>query len=386
MRIPTSDDSFQNERVLPEIEAAVRGVLLDSRGPRPPVIPDLEKDVSDLLGGCIAVAVQSGTAAMMLALRGMGIGPGDEVITPPNSDLTTTSVVSHVGARFVLCDVEDDTMNLDPSLIEARITPRTKAIFPVHLAGHPADMDPILDIAKRRGLRVIEDACLSLGATYRGRLTGLIGDVGCLSFGVGKVISGGGDGGMVVTRNEAIAHEVRLLRGVGSYPSLTDLPPEQRALANSLRFEREGYFVQMNAMQAAILRVKLPHLAAWQAERDGLAAHYAARFSGTPVRAPIVRPDCTHTWRDYVVRVPQRDAVRAALRERGIATHIRYIPPVHLQPVHAKLGLGPGSFPVVERIASEQLGLPLYTGLRLEQVDEIAATVLEAISGATVRS
>jgi dTDP-4-amino-4,6-dideoxygalactose transaminase len=380
MRIPASDDSYQNQRVLPQIEAEVKRLLLDSRTPRTPEIPALEKDISERLGGCIAVAVQSGTAAMTLALRGMGIGPGDEVIAPPNSDLTTTSSVSHTGGRFVLCDVEDDTMNLDPARIEEKITPRTKAIFPVHLAGHPADMDPILDIARRRGLMVVEDACLSLGATYKGRITGLIGDVGCLSFGIGKVISGAGDGGMVVTRNEAIAHEVRLLRGVGSYPSITDLPPEQRMLVTSLNFEREGYFVQMNAMQAAILRVKLPHLADWQAERNALADRYASRFAGTPVRAPVVRPGCTHTWRDYIVRLPGRDTVRTALRERGIATHVRYIPPVHLQPVHRGLGLGPGSFPVTERIAAEQLGLPMYPGLRPEQVDEIAAATLDAVA------
>ncbi len=383
--ISASDDSFQNQRVLPQIEAEVRRLLLESRTPRTPEIPALEKDISDLLGGCIAIAVQSGTAAMTLALRGMGIGPGDEVIAPPNSDLTTTSSVSHTGGRFVLCDVEDDTMNLDPALIEARITPRTKAIFPVHLAGHPADMDPILDIAKRHGLLVLEDACLSLGGTYKGRITGLIGDVGCLSFGIGKVISGAGDGGMVVTRDERIAHEVRLLRGVGSYPSITDLPPEERLLVSNLRFEREGYFVQMNAMQAAILRVKLPHLAEWQVERQALADRYASRFAGTSIKAPVTRPECAHTWRDYIIRLPHRDAVRVALRERGIATHVRYIPPVHLQPVHRGLGLGPGSFPVAERIAAEQLGLPMFPGLMPEQVDEVAAATLDAVSRAGFR-
>jgi dTDP-4-amino-4,6-dideoxygalactose transaminase len=241
-------------------------------------------------------------------------------------------------------------------------------------------MHPIMEIATRRGLTVVEDACLSLGATYHGRQTGLIGDAGCLSFGIGKVISGAGDGGMVVTRDPAVAHEVRLLSGVGQHPSGTDFSPEQRLHIHGQQNEREGYFLQINAIQASIVRIKLRHLPAWQAERQTLADRYAARFAGTPVTAPIVKPGCTHTWRDYAVRLPHRDHVRAALRERGIATHLRYVPPVHLQPVHKHLGLGPGSFPVAERVAGEVLGLPLYPGLSPEQVDEVAGAVLDALA------
>jgi dTDP-4-amino-4,6-dideoxygalactose transaminase len=310
----------------------------------------------------------------------MGIGPGDEVITPPNSDLTTNSAVSHCGAQFVLCDIEDDTMNIDPSLIEACITPRTKAIFPVHLTGHPADMDPIMEIAKRHNLDVIEDACLSLGGTYHGRLTGLIGRVGTLSFGISKVISGAGDGGMVITRDEALAHEVRLLRAVGQYPSVVDLPPDERHKIHGQVCVREGYFVQMGGMEAAIVRLKIPHLAAWQAERQALAERYAGHFAGTPVRAPIVRAGCTHTWRDYVVRLPRREEVRMALHHRGIATNLRYLPPIHLQPVYQYLGIPRGRYPVAERAADELLGLPLYPGLQPEQVDEVATAVLDAVA------
>jgi dTDP-4-amino-4,6-dideoxygalactose transaminase len=380
MRIPASDDSVQHRRLLDEIEATVREVLLEMQTAGSPRIAGLERDICDFVGGGIAVAVQSGTAAMFLALKALGIGPGDEVICPPNSDLTTTSSVSHTGARFVLCDIEPETMNIDPSLIERCITPRTKAIFPVHLYGHPADMGPIMEIAARRGLAVVEDACLSLGATYHGRQTGLIGDAGCLSFGIGKVISGAGDGGVLITRNPSVAHEVRLLRGVGQYPSGVDIPPEQRLLHNGQWNEREGYFLQMNTIQASIVRIKLRHLPAWQAERQALADRYAARFAGTPVTAPVVKPGCTHTWRDYAVRLPHRDHVRAALREQGIATHLRYVPPIHLQPVHRHLDLGPGSFPVAERAAGEVLGLPMYPGLSPEQVDEVAGAVLDALA------
>jgi dTDP-4-amino-4,6-dideoxygalactose transaminase len=380
MRILANDESPQHQRLYPELEATLRDMLLNMQSRGYEHIVGLEAAISDFFGGCHAVAVQSGRAAMFLGLKALGIGPGDEVITPPNSDLTTNSVVSQCGARFILCDVEDDTANIDPKLIEACITPRTKAIFPVHITGHPADMDPIMAIAKRRGLAVIEDACLSLGATYHGRLTGLIGDVGTLSFGIGKVISGAGDGGMVITRDAAIADEVRLLRGVGNFPSVTDVPPAERHTIRGQISVREGYFVQMGGMEAAIVRLKLPHLPAWQAERQALADRYAGHFAGTPVRAPLVRPGCTHTWRDYIVRVARRDEVREAVHRRGIATNLRYLPPVHLQPVHKSLGLGPGSFPVAERIADELLGLPLYPGLLPEQVDEIAAAVLDAVT------
>jgi len=384
MRIPFSDDSVQHRRLLPSIETTLREVLLDISAAGSVQIPALERDISDHLGGCHAMAVQSGTAAIFLGLKALGVGPGDEVITVPNSDLVTTSCVSHVRARFVLCDVEPDTMNLDPALVERLITPRTKAILPVHLAGHPADMQPIVDIARRHNLKVIEDACLSLGATYHGQQTGLIGDVGCFSFGIGKVISGGGDGGMVITRSASIPHEVRLLRGVGLYPGTTDASPEQRLRMHGQQNEREGYFLQMSAIQAAIVRLKLPHLAAWQAERQALAERYASHFAGTPVKAPTVRPGCTHTWRDYIVRLPNRDHVRAALRERGIATHLRYFPPVHLQPVHRSLGLGRGSFPVAERAADELLGLPMYPGLPAEHADEVATAVLDTLAARTV--
>jgi len=361
IRIPVSDDSVQNRRLLPQIEAALREILLAQVSPGRGHGTLLEQDVSNMLGGCHAVAVQSGTAAMLLAVRALGIGHGDEVITVPNSDLMTTATIGRAGARFVLCDVDPETMNIDPNLLEQHITPRTRAVFPVHMYGHPANMTPIMDIAARHGLAVIEDACLSLGAIYHGRYTGLIGSAGCFSFGIGKVIGGGGDGGMLVTPDPAVAHEARLLRGVGQ-----DL--------------REGYFVYMSDLQAAIVRIKLRHLAAWQAERQAVADRYARHFQGTPVKAPVIGPGCTHAWREYVVLVPGRDHVRQALAERGIGTAVRYIPPVHLQPVYRHLGLGPGSLPVAEALAERLLALPMYPGLLAEHVDEVAETVLEAVA------
>jgi dTDP-3-amino-3,4,6-trideoxy-alpha-D-glucose transaminase len=246
--------------------------------------------------------------------------------------------------------------------------------------GHPAEMDAITAIAARHGLAVIEDACLSLGATYKGRPTGLIGSAGCFSFGIGKVIGGGGDGGMVVTRDAAVAREAKLLRGVGQDPEPSELPQAERLRLHGQQNVREGHFVYLSDLQAAIVRLKLPHVAEWQAERQAVADRYARHFHGTPVKTPVIRPGCTHAWREYVVLVPGRDHVRRALADRGIATALRYIPPVYLQPVYRHLGLGPGTCPVAEHAADRLLAVPMYAGLLPEQVDEIAETVLTAVA------
>jgi len=380
MRIPNLDETWQHRQLLQALEETVRRVLLDEAYAVGQAAA-LEQEVTAFLGGGHAVAVQSGTAALFLTLKALGIGPGDEVIAPPNSDLATTASISHTGARFVLCDVEPETMNLDPDRVECRITDRTKAILPVHLYGHPAEMAPIMEIAQRRGLLVVEDACLAIGSSYHDQPAGLIGTAGCFSFGIRKVISGAGTGGMVVTPDADLARRVRLLRAVGQYRAMNEMTPEEREEVEGQRNEVEGYYLQMNNMQAAILRQKLPYLHRWRADRQAVAERYTGHFAGTAVLAPVVRPGCTHAWRDYVVQVPHRTEVRRALRDAGIGTGLRYIPPVHLQPVYKHLGLGPGSFPVAERVAERVMGLPIYPGLASEQVDEVAATVLAALSG-----
>jgi dTDP-4-amino-4,6-dideoxygalactose transaminase len=380
MRIPNLDETWQHRQLLPTLEGIVRRVLIDEDFAVTQAA-GLEQDVSTFLGGGHAVAVQSGTAALFLTLLALGLGPGDEVITAPNSDLATTASISHTGARFVLCDVEPDTMNLDPEMIERRITPRTKAILPVHLYGHPAEMGPIMEIARRHHLLVVEDACLAIGASYHGQATGHIGTAGCFSFGIRKVISGAGTGGMVVTHDPELARRIRLVRAVGQYPAMNEMTPSAREEVHGQQNLVEGYYLQLNNMQAAIVREKLRHLRDWQAQRQAIADHYARLFAGTRVTAPVMRSGCTHAWRDYVVQVPHRAEVRRALREAGIGTALRYIPPVYLQPVYRHLGLGPGSFPVAERVADRVLGLPMYPGLPTEQVDEVGSAVLVALRG-----
>jgi len=380
MRIPIYDVTIQHRRLLPELEAAVREVLLNGQSDVVPQVTGLEQEIGDWLGGAQAIGVQSGTAALFLILKALGIGPGDEVITVPNSDMATTSAISHAGARFVLCDIEPEAMTIDPALVEACVTPRTKAILPVHLYGHPAEMNPIVEIARRRGLMVVEDATLSLGATYHGQYTGLIGVAGALSFAAHKVIGGSGNGGMIVTRDSDLALRARLLRGYGQHPSRQEVPPELRYTHDAQHYLVEGYNLRLDSIQAALLRVKSRHLREWQAERQRLADRYAQRFAGTPVRVPTVKAGHTHAWRNYIVGLPDRDRVRQALRERGIATMALYIPPVHLHPVYAHLGLGRGTFPVAERVADHLLGLPLYPGLAPERVDEVADAVLESVA------
>lgn len=380
IRIPIFDTTIQHRRLLPALEAALRDVLLGAQWDVVPQVRDLEREMSAALGGGHAVGVQSGTAALFLILKALDIGPGDDVVTVANSDISTTAAISHTGARFVLCDVEPQTMTMDPADLERRLTPKTRAILPVHLYGHPADMGPIMEIARRRGLMVVEDAALALGATYYGETAGLIGAAGAVSFAAHKVIGGAGNGGMAVTRDPDLAERLRLLRGYGQHPARQEMPAAERHRLDRLEHLVEGYNLRLDSLQAAIVRVKLPYLPAWQAERQALADRYAGHFAGTRVQAPAVRTGCTHAWRNYIVRVPERDRVRENLLGRGIGVNTLYAPPVHLQPVYAALGLGRGSFPVAERAADELLGLPLYPGLASEAVDEVAGAVLDAVS------
>jgi dTDP-4-amino-4,6-dideoxygalactose transaminase len=378
MRIPVHDSTIQHRLLQADLEAAMREVLLKGQSDVVPQVVGLEEEIGALLGGCHAVGVQSGSAGLFLTLRALHIGPGDEVITVPNSDIATTASISHAGARVVLCDVEPGTMTLDPQLVQSRITARTRALLPVHLYGHPAAMHPLAELAERFNLHLIEDATLAFGATYHGRFAGTIGTAGVFSFAASKVIGGTGNGGMVVTRNPILAHRIRLLRGYGMDPSEQELPPEHRHAITRAAHLIEGYNLRLDSLQAAILRVKLPYRAVWQQERQQQAERYAAHFAGSDVRAPLVEAGCTHAWRNYVVTTPARDRVRRMLHERGIATHALYAPPVHLQPVYSRFQLPRGSFPIAEHLGDRLLGLPIYAGLPLEHVDEIAKSVIEA--------
>jgi dTDP-4-amino-4,6-dideoxygalactose transaminase len=383
--IPLTDVAWQHRQVRADIDLAIDRILTDIHADGAELIAALEATMTRRLGEAVhAIAVQSGLAAEFLLLKGLGIGPGDEVITVPNSDIATTAAISHTGARFVLVDVDARTHNLDPDLIEAAITPRTRAIVPVHMYGLPAAMDEINDVGRRHGLHVIEDATLALGAMYREAEVGSLGDAAFFSFAPRKVLGGTGRGGLAATRDAGLAARVRLLKGYGLDPGNGEAPISQRQWHAGLDHLAEGFNLQLNPMEAAVVNAKLTQANTWAARRQAIADRYAELLADIPVIvAPEVPPGLQHAWRNYVVRVPHRVRVRTRLRERGIATGVLYTPPIHLQTIYRGLGLGPGSFPVAEALARDLLCLPMHPGLTDEQVDTVVAALAAAVADGT---
>jgi dTDP-4-amino-4,6-dideoxygalactose transaminase len=312
-----------------------------------------------------AVGVSSGTDALLVAMMGLGIDRGDEVITSTYSFFATAGCIARLGARPVLVDIDPATFNLDPSAVAAAITPRTKAIMPVHLFGQSAELDPILEAARQRGIAVIEDAAQAIGARYKGRAVGSIGRAGCFSFFPSKNLGAFGDGGLVTTNDAALADTVRLLRGHGMRPKYY-----HHAVGGNFR---------LDALQAAVLRVKARHLAGWTAARQGNAARYRALL-GTAAAAghlvlPAEAPDRVHIYNQFVVRARDRDGLRRHLADVGIGTEIYYPLPFHLQPCFADLGYAPGAFPVAEAAAAQSLALPIYGELTEPQQQAVAAAI-----------
>jgi dTDP-4-amino-4,6-dideoxygalactose transaminase len=317
-----------------------------------------------MLGVGEAIAVSSGTDALLVAMMALGIGPGDEVVTSAFSFFATAGCVARLGARPVFVDIDPATFALDPRGVERAITPRTRAIVPVHLYGLAADMDPILERAAASGIPVIEDACQAIGATYRGRTLGSLGAVGCFSFYPSKTLGAFGDGGLVTTDEAALAAKIRLLRGHGAEQKY-----HHRTIGGNFRIDE---------IQAAVLRVKLPHLGGWIEARRRHAGRYDRLFAEAGldmVVPPTVPADRTHVYHQYVVRVPRRDDLRAHLASCGVGTEIYYPVPFHLQACFADLGYRAGAFPEAERAAAETLALPVYAELTPDQ----QASVLDGI-------
>ena len=355
--IPVVDLKAQYRALKPEIDRAVQRVLEDAQFVLGPAVSSFENDFAVFCRTSEAVGVNSGTSALHLALLAAGVGPGDEVITVPFTFIASVAAIEYAGARPVLIDVEPAFWTMDPARIEAAVTPRTRAIVPVHLFGQPADMDPILEIAARHGLAVIEDACQAHGSEYKGRRCGSMGRLGCFSFYPGKNLGAYGEGGAVVTSDSALARKVRLLRSWGE----------------ETRYEHKykGFNYRMDGVQGAVLGVKLKHLDGWTDARRSRAAEYRRRLSDTPAIAPAERPASRHVYHQYVVRVAERDAWRAALAGAGVQTAIHYPIPVHLQPAYCDLGYSRGDFPVAEQAAAEVLSLPMFPELTDEQIDSI---------------
>lgn len=382
MRIPLVDVAWQHEQVREAIDRALDQLLSDPTCDGSEFVRELESAFAHRLGTDVhAVSVQSGLAAEFLLLKALGIGSGDEVITVPNSDIATTAAISHTGARFVLVDIDPQTHNIDPARIEATITPRTRAIVPVHMYGLPAEMDAIRALGRRHGLKVIEDATLALGAEYRGAPAGALGDAAFFSFAPRKVLGGLGNGGMVTTRDPELAQRVRLLKGYGLDPARGEAPIAQRQRQAGFEHLVEGYNLKLDSVQAAVIAAKLARLDDWRDRRQTVADRYSERLAALPeVKPPYVPGYTRHAWRNYVVTVRERDRVRARLQDRGVTTAVLYIPPVHLQPVYRHLGLGPGLFPNAEAVSQRLLCLPMHPGLTQLEVDQVVDALGESIA------
>jgi dTDP-4-amino-4,6-dideoxygalactose transaminase len=351
----------QYQSIKGEVDAAVAGVLESGQFILGKEVAAFEGEFAAYCGAAHAIAVNSGTSALHLALLAMGVGPGDEVITVPFTFVASVAAILYTGARPVFVDIDPDSYNIDVRQIEPAITPRTKAILPVHLYGQPADLDPIFEIARRRNLTVVEDAAQAHGAQYKDLPVGAIGDIGCFSFYPTKNLAACGEGGAVVTNNPAYARTVRLLRDWGS----------EKKYEHTL----EGYNYRLEALQGAILRVKLRHLDRWNEARRAHAAQYGQTLSSAGVKTPRELPYARHVYHAYTIRTDSRSELRRHLDESGIQTAIHYPIPAHLQPAYADLGYRPGDFPVAEQAAREVLSLPIYPELTNDQIAAVAQAV-----------
>lgn len=350
-----------------EVMAAVHRVLESQQFIMGPEVAALEAEIADFVGCKFTLGCASGSDALLLALMAYGIGPGDEVVTPPFTFVATAGSIARLGARPVFVDIAAATYNLDPEKLESALTPRTKAIMPVHLFGLSAEMSEILKIARRHALPVIEDAAQAIGAKYKDQQVGSLGAMGCFSFFPSKNLGGAGDGGMMVTNDPDLADRLKILRLHGS--------------RTKYHYDVIGMNSRLDALQAAILRVKLAHLSRWTAARQTNAARYRALFAeyelGRKVELPVVPRDCEHVYNQFVIRVKKRDQLRAWLKDCGIPTEIYYPSPLHLQPAFAFLGYREGDFPCAESASREALALPIFPELTQQQQRAVVQAIAD---------
>jgi len=361
--IPFVNLRAQYHSIKSEVDAAILSVLENCQFTLGSEVAKFEEEFAAYTCSKFAIGVNTGTSALHLALLAADIGPGDEVITVPFTFVATVAAIHYTGARPVFVDIDPRTFTMDPLKIKAAITPRTKAIIPVHLYGQPADMDPIVAIAKKHNLVVIEDACQAHGAEYKGRRAGSLGDFGAFSFYPGKNLGAYGEGGLVTTQDAQFDRTVRMLRDWGA---------EKR-----YQHVLKGYNYRLEAIQGAVLRVKLRYLENWTESRRAAAARYDAAFAGSGIDAPQASAYARHVYHIYAIRTGERPDWQDALQEQGIQTGIHYPLPVHLLPAYADLGYRAGQFPHSERAANEVLSLPIFPELTVDQTNTVTRAILD---------
>ena len=366
IQVPFLDLRAQYRSIKPEIDAAISRVLDTSQFVLGAEVTGFEQEFAAYSGAAECIALNSGTSALHLALLAAGVGPGDDVITVPLTFVASVAAILYAGARPVLVDIDPRSFTMDAAAIEAAITPRTKAILPVHLYGHPADMDPILEVARRHGLVVIEDAAQAHGAKYKERPIGNLGDIACFSFYPTKNLGAYGEGGAVTTSNTEYARTIRMLRDWG----------QDRKYHHLLR----GFNYRMEGLQGAILRVKLRHLDRWTELRRAAASKYNRLLADCGVELPREMPWARHVYHVYTLRRKDRDALQAALQTEAIQTAVHYALPVHLQPAYADLGYSRGAFPQSEKAAEEVLSLPLYPEITDTQIQKVAQALTSLVT------
>jgi dTDP-4-amino-4,6-dideoxygalactose transaminase len=360
----------QYRSIQAEIDGAIAEVLRSAEFILGPAVERFESDFSAYCGTAHAIGVNSGTSALHLALLAFGIGRGDEVVTAAHTFVATAAAISYTGARPVLVDVDRERFTIDPAAFERVLSPRTRAVIPVHLYGQCADMDPVIEIARKAGIAVIEDAAQAHGATYKERKAGAIGRIGCFSFYPGKNLGAYGEAGAVVTDDTELAGRMRAIRDWGQLTrGLHELP---------------GYNYRMEGLQGAVLGVKLRYLDDWTRERQRVARRYDQLFANSSIanriRLPRPSTDGVHVYHQYVIRVRNRDRLREDLHKRGVQTSIHYRLPVHLQPAFASLGYRRGDFPSAERISDEILSLPIYPELKEHQIEYVVNATEESLA------
>lgn len=366
MTVPFLDLQAQHRAIREELMAALERVLDRTAFAGGPFTAEFETAFAAFCACEHAVGVGSGTDALWVALIALGVGPGDEVITVPNTFIATAEAITYAGATPVFVDVDERTYNLNPALLEKAITPRTKAVIPVHLYGQMADMDPIMEIARKHGLFVIEDACQAHGAEYKGRRAGSIGDAGAFSFYPGKNLGACGEGGAAVTNNAQLAEKMKMFRDHG----------QKKKYVHAMI----GWNARMDGFQAACLSVKLKRLPQWNEARRAHAKRYDQLLSGLKdIQIPYVPEYSKPVYHLYSLLCPRRDALIEALGKKDISCGMHYPIPVHLQEAYRDLGLKKGSFPVAEKCAEQQLSLPMFAELPDAQIDEVAAAIREFV-------